>query len=94
MSREQKDLWLWIENTKDKMTNKELQRRQSKILHEMHKRSLENLSFLDDSVKETELLHDGLQMFKAIRLLQRQPYSKLSLNIVILDKHKVFVNCS
>ena len=41
--------------TKDEMTLKKLEKRRSKILHEMHKRSLENMSsFLDEWVKDIE----------------------------------------
>ena len=79
------------------MTREEQQIRRSKILHEMRKRFLENASsFLDERVKEIELLQDGPLMFKTVRMLQRRLHSKLTVPVhdefkhVIADKHKVW----
>ena len=94
ISREQKDLRLRIENTKNEMTCGELRKRRNKIIHEMRKRTFEKASsFLDEGAKEIARLQYGPQMFKAVHLLQRRQHSKLTMhdefNNVIADKYKV-----
>ena len=76
MSQNQRDLRMRIETTPPGETQQELKRKRNNILHTMRRRALANASArLDRHAAEVERLHDGAQMFRAVRLLYRKPYT-------------------
>ena len=76
MSETQRKLRLQIINTRNPARKQELKQQRNMILHAQRRRARDNASVrLDNQASEVEPLHDGANMFRAVREMTRKPAS-------------------
>ena len=71
LSKQQKDLRLQIDETKNPTKIKELQKQRNKILHKIRKRAMKiAIEKHDSQAADVEEMKDSTKMFRAARLMR------------------------